>query len=63
MTFTLRPMMRQGTAASVPGTWERHPTADAARAAAKQMYHDDRVLRVLIVENDVPPRFVDWVER
>jgi len=27
------------------------------------MYSNDRVLRVFVVTGDVPPRFVEWVER
>jgi hypothetical protein len=61
--FRLRPIMRQGTASSIPETWERYGTLESARAAVKQAYHDDRVLRVFIVTDDVPPRFVAWVER
>jgi hypothetical protein len=55
--------MRQGTAASLPAVWERYATIDAARAAVRGMYSNDRVLRVLIVTDDAPPRFVEWVER
>jgi hypothetical protein len=61
--FRLRPIMRQGTASSIPETWERYATIENARAAVKQTYHDDRVLRLFIVTDDVPPRFVEWVER
>jgi hypothetical protein len=61
--FRLHAIMRQGTAASLPAVWERHATIDAARAAVRGMYSNDRVLRVLIVTDDVPPRFVEWVER
>ncbi len=61
--FRLRSIMRQGTASSIPETWERYGTLESARAAVKQTYHDDRVLRVFIVTDDVPPRFVEWVER
>jgi hypothetical protein len=61
--FRLRAIMRQGTAASLPAVWERYPTIDAARSAVREMYSNDRVLRVLIVSDDVPPRFVEWVER
>jgi len=61
--FRLRPVMRQGTASSIPETWSRFSTVDDARKAVKQMYHDDRVLRVFIVSDEVPPRFVEWVER
>ena len=61
--FRVRSVMRQGTAASLPETWERYGTLDDARAAIKHAYHDDRVLRMFIVSDDVPPRFVEWVER
>ena len=59
----MRPIMRQGTASSIPETWERYGAVDDARKAAKAMYHDDRVLRVFIVTDDCPARFVEWVER
>jgi hypothetical protein len=55
--------MRQGTASSIPETWIRFATLDEARRSAKQMYHDDRILRVFVVTDAVPPQFVDWVER
>ena len=55
--------MRQGTASSIPETWTRFVTADDARRAAKQMYHDDRVLRAYVTTDEAPPRFVEWMER
>jgi hypothetical protein len=61
--YRLRPIMRQGTPSSVPEIWERHRTLESARAAVKHAYHDDRVLRMFIVTDEVPPRFVEWVER
>jgi len=61
--FRLRAIMRQGTAAGLPAVWERYATLDAARAPVRGMYSNDRVLRVLIVTDEVPPRFVEWVER
>ena len=61
--FRVRPIMRQGTASSIPETWETYGTLDSARAAIKHAYHDDRVLRMYIVIDDAPPRFVEWVER
>jgi hypothetical protein len=61
--FRLRPVMRQGTASSIPEVWQRFATLDEARNSVKQMYHDDRVLRVFIVTDEAPPRFVEWVER
>lgn len=61
--YRLRPIMRQGTASSVPETWVRFPSLDAACRASKAMYHDDRVLRVFVVTDEAPPQFVEWVER
>ena len=61
--FRLQAIMRQGTASSLPGTWEHYLTIEDARAGTRAMYHDDRVLRVMIVTDDLPSRFVEWVER
>jgi hypothetical protein len=61
--YRLRPVMRQGTPSSVAEIWERYGTLESARGAAKHAYHDDRVLRMFIVTDEVPPRFVEWVER
>jgi hypothetical protein len=61
--FRLRPIMRQGTASSIPETWTRFATLADARQGVKAMYHDDRVLRVFIVTDEAPPHFVEWVER
>jgi hypothetical protein len=61
-SFRLRPIMRQGSAASIPETWEHYASVEAARAAAKRMYQDDRVLRVMVVV-DSRGSFVEWIER
>lgn len=61
-SFRLRPIMRQGTASSIPETWTRYGTAEDARAGAKVMYRDDRVLRVMMVV-DSAGTFVEWIER
>jgi hypothetical protein len=63
VTYRLRPIMRQGTASSIPETWERYATLADARLAAKRMYHDDRVLRAFAVTDQAPPQFVEWIER
>ena len=54
--------MRQGTASSVDETWTRYSSIDAARVDAKQMYRDDRVLRVMLVVDSLGT-FVEWIER
>ena len=54
--------MRQGTASSIDETWIHYGSIDAARADAKQMYRDDRVLRVMLVVDSVGT-FVEWIDR
>ena len=61
-SFRLRPIMRQGTAASIPETWNHYASVEDARAGAKHMYHNDRVLRVMLVVNS-DGSFVEWIER
>ena len=60
--YRLRPIMKQGTAASIPQTWTHYASMEDARAGAKLMYHNDRVLRVMMVTDSVGS-FVEWVER
>jgi hypothetical protein len=60
--YRLRPIMKQGTAASIPQTWTHYPSPEDARAGAKLMYHNDRVLRVMMVTDSVGS-FVEWLER
>jgi hypothetical protein len=54
--------MKQGTAASLPETWRHYPSVEAAHADATVMYHNDRVLRVMMV-TDSAGSFVEWIER
>jgi hypothetical protein len=58
----LRAIMKQGTAASLPETWARYTTVEAAREGARTMYHNDRVQRVMLVA-DSTNAFVEWIER
>jgi hypothetical protein len=61
--YRLQGNMRRGTASSQAGTWSPYATLEEARDAAREMLKDDRVLRVTIVEDALPPRFVEWVNR
>jgi hypothetical protein len=60
--FRLRPIMKQGTAAGIAEAWTTYPSAADARAGAKLMYGNDRVLRVMLVTDSVGT-FVEWIER
>jgi hypothetical protein len=61
--FRLIVSVRRGTASSLPGAWERHPTLEQARAAAAALLHHERVTRIAVVRDEVPPAFVEWLER
>lgn len=55
--------MRRGSASGLAAASARYPTIEAARLGSATLLHDDRILRVMIVRNEVPPAFVEWVER
>ena len=61
--FRLITTMRRGSASGMPQAWVRYAVVEAARAGAAELLRDDRVLRVMVVKNDVPPSFVEWLER
>jgi hypothetical protein len=54
--------MKQGTAAALPETWVHYLSVEDARVGAKLMYHNDRVLRVMLV-TDSAGSFVEWIDR
>ena len=60
--YKLNGIMRQGTIDSALAS-VRYATLEEARACARELLRDARVLRAMIVWNEVPPRFVEWVER
>lgn len=61
--FKLIPTMRRGSATGIAEVWAQYPTVAAARLGIATLLRDDRILRVMIVRNEVPPAFVEWVER
>ena len=61
--FKLITTMRRGTSTDLAAAWARYPTLEAARVGTTTLLRDDRVLRVMIVRNEIPPAYVEWVER
>jgi hypothetical protein len=61
--FKLIATMKRGSAAGIPAAWARYQTIEAARIGTATLFHDERVLRAMIVRNEIPPAFVEWVER
>ena len=61
--FKLIATMRRGSASGLAAAWARYPTIDAARLGIATLLRDDRILRVIVVRNEIPPAFVEWIER
>ena len=61
--FRLITTMRRGSATGLPAAWARYATIESARLGTSTLLRDDRILRVMIVRNEVPPAFVEWAER
>lgn len=61
--FRLITTVRRGSASNLAAAWAHYPTIDAARVGASALLREDRVLRVMIVRDEIPPTFVEWSER
>jgi hypothetical protein len=61
--FKLVTTMRRGSASGMPQAWARYASVEAARIGAGELLREDRVLRVIVVRNEMPLAFVEWMER
>jgi hypothetical protein len=61
--FKLVATMRRGSSSGMPQAWARYASVEAARAGAAELLREDRVLRVMIVRNEIPQALVEWLER
>ena len=61
--FRLITTMRRGSVTNLPTAMARYATVEAARAGTTTLLRDDRIVRVMIVRNEIPPAFVEWLER
>ena len=61
--FKLVATMRRGSSSGMPHAWARYASVEAARIGAAELLREDRVLRVMIVRNEIPRALVEWLER
>ena len=61
--FRLITTVRRGTASDLAPGWARYPTIEAARVGASALLREDRVVRVMVVRNDITRTFVEWSDR
>ena len=55
--------MRRGSASGMPQAWARYASVEAARLGGAELLKEDRVLRVMIVRNQIPLVYVEWLEQ
>ena len=61
--FRLIVNVRRGSSSGMPQAWAPYDSLEAARAGATELLRDDRVVRVMIARNLIPPSAVEWVDR
>jgi hypothetical protein len=61
--FKLITTMRRGSSSDLAAAWARYPTIESARLGTVALLRDDRILRVMVVRNEIPFVFVEWAER
>ena len=47
----------------MPQAWARYASIETARTGAAELLREERVVRVMIVRNEIPGAFVEWVEK
>lgn len=63
MTYRLITTMRRGSSSGMPQAYARYASIEAARTGGAELLRDDRVVRVMVVNNDMPRSFIEWLER
>ena len=63
LVFKLVTTMRRGSSSGMPQAWAHYATVELARAGGVELLREDRVLRVMIVRNEIPQAFVEWMDR
>jgi hypothetical protein len=61
--FKLITTVRRGSACDLAPAWARYLTIEAARAGSAVLLREDRVLRVMIVRDELLQTFVEWSDR
>ena len=61
--FRLIPTMRRGSASALPQAAAQYPSIKDARLGAAELLREDRILKIMIVRNEFPGGFVEWIDR
>ena len=55
--------MRRGSSTSLPQASATYPTIEAARLGAAELLREDRILKIMVVRNEFPGGYVEWIDR
>jgi putative N-acetylmannosamine-6-phosphate epimerase len=61
--FKLIITVRRGSASTLDAASTTYATIEAARLGGAAALRHERVQRVMIVRDEIPPAFVEWLER
>ena len=55
--------MRRGSATALPQASTDYPSIESARVGATELLREDRILKVMIVRDEAPGGYVEYVDR
>ena len=61
--FRLVPTMRRGSATALVESSAHYPSIEAARIGAAALLREERILKIMIVRNEIPGTYVEWIDR
>lgn len=61
--FRLIPTMRRGSATALSPAAALYPSIEAARLGAAELLREERILRIMIVHNELLGGYVEWIDR
>ena len=61
--FRLVATMRRGSSTSLPQASAHYDSIEDARLGAAELLREDRILKVMIVRDEFPGGYVEWVDR
>jgi hypothetical protein len=61
--YRLITTVRRGSASGLPAAWARYPTIESARLGAAELFREERVVRVMVVNNEPGGSYVEWIDK
>lgn len=59
--FRLIASVKRGSVPNLPEAWAVYETLDSARTGAERLLQHERVTRVMVIHNESPRSFVEWL--